>query len=126
MLEPVTVPLLIGVGVVAIVSAALLAPRVSCPVHAPHSSLFAGVVWSNASISTCMLFMIRYHSFYPAHREGAYGYLMNDHDREMFEWVKKFNPYDLYSKSDSKPSLQELKPYYSALIDKYFPAKIDF
>lgn len=44
------------------------------------------------------LYMIRYHSFYPGHREGAYDYLLNDHDREMFQWVRKFNPYDLYSK----------------------------
>ncbi len=38
------------------------------------------------------LYMIRYHSFYPAHREGAYDYLMNDHDRKMFEWVKDVQP----------------------------------
>ncbi len=48
------------------------------------------------------LYMIRYHSFYPGHREGAYDHLMNDHDREMFEWVRKFNPYDLYSKGHDK------------------------
>ncbi len=72
------------------------------------------------------LYMIRYHSFYPAHREGAYGHLMTDHDREMFEWVRKFNPYDLYSKSDTKPDAAELKPYYTGLINKYFPSQIDF
>src|ERR1700683_528301 len=33
------------------------------------------------------LYMVRYHSFYSAHREGAYDYLMNDRDREMFQWV---------------------------------------
>jgi len=72
------------------------------------------------------LYMIRYHSFYPAHREGAYEYLMNAHDREMFEWVKKFNPYDLYSKSESKPDAKVLRPYYQGIIDKYFPARVDF
>ena len=72
------------------------------------------------------LYMLRYHSFYPAHREGAYQHLMNDHDREMFEWVKKFNPYDLYSKSDQKPSAVELRPYYQGLIDKYFPSQVAF
>ena len=72
------------------------------------------------------LYMIRYHSFYPGHREGAYDHLMNDHDREMFDWVRKFNPYDLYSKSDVKPSFTELRPYYNSLINKYFPAQIDF
>ena len=32
---------------------------------------------------------------------------MNDHDREMFSWVRKFNPYDLYSKSETKPKLAD-------------------
>ncbi len=72
------------------------------------------------------LYMVRYHSFYPAHREGAYDYLMNDHDREMFQWVKKFNPYDLYSKSAAKPSAVELRPYYQGIIDKYFPSQVAF
>src|SRR5579884_3207665 len=71
-------------------------------------------------------YMIRYHSCYPIHREGAYGHLMNDHDREMFEWVRKFNPYDLYSKSADKPKLEKVKPFYDELIDEFFPAKIAF
>lgn len=70
------------------------------------------------------LYMIRYHSFYAQHRENAYDHLMNDHDREMFEWVKKFNPYDLYSKNPEPPVLRELKPYYEDLIAKYLPGKI--
>jgi len=70
------------------------------------------------------LYMIRYHSFYPGHREGAYDYLMNDQDRAMFDWVKKFNPYDLYSKGAERPKLSDVKPYYEDLIAEYFPAKI--
>ncbi|MBI1388233.1 MAG: inositol oxygenase [bacterium] len=70
------------------------------------------------------LYMIRYHSFYPAHREGEYDYLMTDHDREMFKWVKLFNPYDLYSKSPDQPDPNDLKAYYQELIAKYFPEKI--
>jgi inositol oxygenase len=69
-------------------------------------------------------YMIRYHSFYPAHREGAYEYLMNDHDREMFAWVRRFNPYDLYSKGTERPKLSELRPYYDELVAEYFPEKI--
>lgn len=72
------------------------------------------------------LYMIRYHSFYAAHREGAYAHLMDDHDREMFQWVKKFNPYDLYSKSETPPNVQELRPYYEKLIAKYLPEKLRF
>ena len=70
------------------------------------------------------LYMIRYHSFYPAHREGEYGYLMNDKDRAMFEWVRKFNPYDLYSKSAERPRLADVKAYYDALVGEYFPSRI--
>jgi inositol oxygenase len=70
------------------------------------------------------LYMIRYHSFYPGHRDGAYDHLMNDHDREMFEWVRKFNPFDLYSKSNEPPSLDKVRPYYEDLVAEYFPATL--
>src|SRR5947208_11448119 len=70
------------------------------------------------------LYMIRYHSFYSQHREHAYEHLMDDHDRKMFEWVNKFNPYDLYSKSHKPPVVSELKPYYEELLAKYLPATI--
>jgi inositol oxygenase len=68
--------------------------------------------------------MIRYHSCYPIHREGAYTRLMNERDAEMLRWVRAFNPYDLYSKCEVAPDAEALKPYYQELIAKYFPAKI--
>jgi inositol oxygenase len=71
-------------------------------------------------------YMLRYHSFYPAHKHGAYRHLMNEHDEEMFEWVRKFNPYDLYSKGTERPSLKELRPYYEDLVAEYFPDQIDW
>ena len=67
------------------------------------------------------LSMIRYHSFYAAHKEGAYGHLMKDRDRELFAWVRKFNPYDLYSKTDVRPDGAALEPFYRDLIAEYFP-----
>jgi inositol oxygenase len=70
------------------------------------------------------IYMLRYHSFYACHRQGAYEYLMNDHDKAMFEWVKKFNPYDLYSKGRPRPNVQALKPYYDDLFAEFFPAKL--
>lgn len=70
------------------------------------------------------LYMIRYHSFYAQHRENAYEHLMDDNDRKMFEWVKKFNPYDLYSKNPVPPNVKELRPYYEDLIAKYLPAMV--
>ena len=68
--------------------------------------------------------MIRYHSFYAAHREGDYGYLLNDRDRELFEWVRAFNPYDLYSKSPNPPDRVALEPYYRELVEEFFPAPL--
>lgn len=67
------------------------------------------------------LYMLRYHSFYAQHRENAYDHLMDDHDREMFKWVKLFNPYDLYSKNPTPPDWKKLKPYYEDLVAKYLP-----
>jgi inositol oxygenase len=72
------------------------------------------------------LYMIRYHSFYAAHREGAYGELMNDQDRAMFQWVRAFNPYDLYTKSAERPDVERLRPYYESLLGKYLPGELAF
>ncbi|HKK12138.1 MAG TPA: inositol oxygenase family protein [Flavobacteriaceae bacterium] len=72
------------------------------------------------------LYMIRYHSFYAQHRENAYAHLMSDKDVELFEWVKKFNPYDLYSKAPVSPDLKALMPYYKELATKYLPKKLKF
>lgn len=72
------------------------------------------------------LYMIRYHSFYAAHREGEYGHLMNDRDREMFAWVRAFNPYDLYSKAESPPKVTELRLYYEDLIAQFFPPTLSW
>jgi inositol oxygenase len=70
------------------------------------------------------LWMIRYHSCYPIHREGAYAHLLNEKDQEMLKWVRAFNPYDLYSKCDVKPDLKEVQPFYQELIEEFFPPRI--
>lgn len=67
------------------------------------------------------LAMIRYHSFYPWHSAGGYKWMMNEKDEVAMKAVKAFNPYDLYSKSDGIPSVDELKTYYMELINTYFP-----
>ena len=67
------------------------------------------------------LYMIRYHSFYPWHREGEYSHLLNETDRKMLPWVQKFNPFDLYTKSSERPSVKDLRPFYEELIAEYFP-----
>ena len=69
-------------------------------------------------------FIIRYHSFYPWHREGAYRRFMSEYDRQMSRWVKKFNPYDLYTKSDKRPDVDRLMPFYEELVGEFFPATL--
>ena len=72
------------------------------------------------------LAMIRYHSFYAAHREGGYTHLMNEADPRQMECARAFNPYDLYSKGDEPPDVAALRPYYEELIAEFFPAKLDW
>jgi inositol oxygenase len=69
-------------------------------------------------------YMIRYHSWYSAHKEFDYQYLMSDRDMEMMEWVRRFNPYDLYSKAAEIPKLKELRPFYEDLVREYFPERL--
>ncbi|KAI7748107.1 hypothetical protein M8C21_007837 [Ambrosia artemisiifolia] len=70
------------------------------------------------------LFIIRYHSFYPLHRCGAYTHLMNEEDVKNLKWLQIFNKYDLYSKSKVRVDVEKVKPYYMSLIEKYFPKKL--
>ncbi len=72
------------------------------------------------------LYMLRYHSFYSQHREHAYEHLMDEHDHEMFKWVDKFNPYDLYSKNPTPPDWKAIQPYYEDLVAKYLPTTLKF
>jgi inositol oxygenase len=72
------------------------------------------------------LYIIRYHSFYPAHRDGAYAHLMNDKDRKYFNAVRAFNPYDLYTKAAERPDVDKLRPFYEDLWNEFFPPQLAF
>ncbi|KAH9300202.1 hypothetical protein KI387_011785, partial [Taxus chinensis] len=73
---------------------------------------------NNTTLPPAALFIIRFHSFYALHRAGAYKHLMKDEDYEMLEWLKRFNKYDLYSKSKVRVDVEAVKPYYQSLINK--------
>jgi len=89
-----------------------------------HDEYLYHVLKNQCSLPEEGLYMIRYHSFYPWHREGAYSHLTNERDQRALEAVRAFNPYDLYSKSDDRVDPEKLKPYYQRLISKYFPSVI--
>lgn len=65
------------------------------------------------------MIMIRYHSFYPWHTGGSYRRLLSSQDAQYEEWVKDFNQYDLYSKSEHIYELDSIKSYYHPLVEKY-------
>jgi inositol oxygenase len=88
--------------------------------------LYQVCVRNGSTLPDPALYMIRYHSFYPWHKEGAYGHLLDDKDREMLKWVKEFNQFDLYSKADSTYDPVELAVYYKKAILKYFPAIVNW
>ena len=73
------------------------------------------------SISQESMNIIRYHSFYPWHTSGEYIRFMNSKDKETLEAVNHFNKFDLYSKEDTPDISNEVKDYYSQLLDEYFP-----
>ncbi|KAL7096840.1 hypothetical protein ACP275_10G105500 [Erythranthe tilingii] len=79
---------------------------------------------NGTTLPSAALFIVRYHSFYPLHKAGAYTHLMNEEDKENLKWLQIFNKYDLYSKSKVRVDVEKVKPYYLSLIDKYFPAKL--
>lgn len=57
---------------------------------------------------------------------GAYTELTTERDREMLRWVRAFNRYDLYSKGDGKPNVDELRPFYEELAAEFFPDPLAF
>lgn len=72
------------------------------------------------------LYIIRFHSFYAAHKEGAYHHLMNDYDRQMMPLVHLFSTYDLYSKSAVPLDTDALLPYYQELVAEFLPEMLDW
>ncbi|KAJ7093314.1 DUF706-domain-containing protein [Mycena belliarum] len=91
-----------------------------------HDEYLYHILKEQSSLPDEGLWMIRYHSFYPWHREGAYTHLTAPVDARALAAVRAFNPYDLYSKSDGAVDAKALKPYYQGLIAKFFPAVINW
>ncbi|GAB1313775.1 Inositol oxygenase [Madurella fahalii] len=88
-----------------------------------HDEYLYLVLKDQSTLPREALAMIRYHSFYAWHKEGAYREFMAEGDEALLNAVRAFNPYDLYSKTDDVPNVEELKPYYLELIDEFFPQK---
>ncbi|KAB2024319.1 hypothetical protein ES319_D06G079500v1 [Gossypium barbadense] len=84
-----------------------------------HDDYMYLVVKENGTtLPSAGLFIIRYHSLYPLHKEEAYMQFVNDEDKENLKWLRIFN------KSKVAVDVEKVKPYYLSLIEKYFPAKL--
>lgn len=92
--------------------------------------MYQTLIHNKCIIPDIGLKIIRYHSFYAWHKEGAYEYLESKKDLEVKKWCHIFSVSDLYTKSnqtcDSATGLNidELREYYQSLIRKYFPNEI--
>ena len=77
---------------------------------------------TNISLPKDALYIIRFHSFYPWHKENEYEHLASEYDMKMKETLREFSKFDLYTKSyilfDEK-KITELKEYYTSLMIKY-------
>jgi inositol oxygenase len=74
-----------------------------------HDEFLYLVLKDQSTLPREALAMVRFHSFYPWHKEGAYKQFMAGGDEALLNAVRAFNPYDLYSKSDDVPKVEELK-----------------
>ena len=74
-----------------------------------HDEYLYQVLKDQSTIPREGLAMIRFHSFYPWHREEAYSWAMKEGDEELRRAVRAFNPYDLYSKSDEPVDVEAVK-----------------
>lgn len=86
-----------------------------------HDEYLYQVLKQGSKLPDWALNSIRYHSLYPVHNAGAYDVLLTDEDRHTLEVVRHFNQYDLYSKAEELPNIEELTPYYQELVDEFFP-----
>jgi len=87
--------------------------------------LYQVLVHNKCTIPEIGLRIIRYHSFYPWHRDNAYTYLENENDIEIKKWCQIFSQCDLYTKDNNEHiNIEKLEPYYQKLINKYFPNQI--
>jgi len=86
--------------------------------------MYRMLLHNNCKLPEEALMVIRLHSCYPWHNGKNYRYFMSEQDFKNEEWVLKFNSFDLYTKADSEPDVEALRPYYQSLIDKYIPGKL--
>ncbi len=88
--------------------------------------LYQILLYNGSNLPKEALYIIRFHSFYAWHKEGAYSHLANEKDIEMLKYLQEFSKYDLYTKKDEKIDIESVKPYYEELLQKFLPEELWF
>lgn len=70
-------------------------------------------------------YVIRYHAFYAAHREGAYAQFMNAYDYEMRPWLALFCKYK-ECQAPKELNIEALQPYYETLVAEFLPPLLNW
>ena len=70
------------------------------------------------------LYMLRFHSCYPIHRERQYRHLMNKHDEEDVPLGAQVQPVRPVHQKRRAPRRQKLRPFYEDLAAEFFPDKV--
>ena len=91
-----------------------------------HDEYLYNILRRHSYLPEVALKVIRYHSLYPWHKDGAYMEFCTETDLKVLDWVKLFNNYDLYTKHDKTIVPDDLWPYYNDIIAKYIPGNIDW
>lgn len=90
-----------------------------------HDEYAYRVFAAQTTLKKEFLHILRFHSFYPLHREGAYQWALHPDDMASLQWIQIFNEFDLYSKNPTPPNIHRLRPIYQQLIDRVLPREPD-
>lgn len=92
-----------------------------------HDWYLAQILKHQSKLPGEALYIIKYHSFYPwvaPHAERGYQKFASDYDWKMLPLLKLFQRADLYSKEETPPDIENIKSYYTDLIDRYVGGKL--
>jgi len=88
--------------------------------------LYQVLLHNKTNLPIQAMYIIRFHSFYAWHKQGAYTCFTDAFDEEMFPWIKRFNRFDLYSKAQVPPDYNAVKDYYKGLVEKFLPGVLEW
>jgi inositol oxygenase len=72
-----------------------------------------------------LLYVIRFHSFYPWHQHQAYSEYADETDTVALPLLQQFSRGDLYTKHNQPLDIKDYKSYYDGLMKQYLGCSVD-